>query len=88
MYDHYRNMGPDKFQKFPWDIEQIKNHYEEQKKRLVAVQSCTKCGECEPKCTYQLPIIEMLQNTITPMTEMMQLWNKQFGIEQSKQSCV
>jgi L-lactate utilization protein LutB len=74
-------MGPDTFLTFPWDIEQVKNHVGERKKHLVAVQSCTKCGECESKCAYQLPIIEMLQNTITPMTEMLHLWKKRFGFE-------
>ncbi|UCH37772.1 MAG: aldo/keto reductase [Candidatus Bathyarchaeota archaeon] len=81
MYDHYRNMGPDMFHKFPWDIEQIKKHVGERKKRITAIQSCTQCGECESKCPYQLPIIDMLHNTINPMTEMLQLWNKRFGIE-------
>jgi predicted aldo/keto reductase-like oxidoreductase len=81
MYNHYRNMGLDKFLTFPWDIEQVKNHVGERKKRLAAVQSCTKCGECELKCPYQLPIIEMLQHTITPMTVMLQLWNKRFGFQ-------
>jgi predicted aldo/keto reductase-like oxidoreductase len=27
----------------------------------VGVGNCTKCGECEPKCPYKLPIIHMLQ---------------------------
>jgi predicted aldo/keto reductase-like oxidoreductase len=27
----------------------------------VGVENCTKCGECEPKCPYKLPIISMLQ---------------------------
>jgi predicted aldo/keto reductase-like oxidoreductase len=26
----------------------------------IKVDSCTKCGECEPKCPYKLPIIKML----------------------------
>lgn len=81
MYDHYRNMGPDTFLTFPWDVEQVKNHVRERKTRLAAVQSCTECGECELKCPYQLPIIEMLQDTITPMTGMLHLWNKRFGFE-------
>jgi predicted aldo/keto reductase-like oxidoreductase len=80
MYDHYRNMGSDLFEKFPWDIEQIKNHVGERKKRIAAIQSCTKCGECESKCPYHLPIIEMLQHTIDPMTDILKLWNKRFGI--------
>jgi len=27
----------------------------------VGVENCTKCGECEIKCPYQIPIISMLQ---------------------------
>jgi len=27
----------------------------------VKAESCTRCGECEPKCPYGLPIIEMLR---------------------------
>jgi predicted aldo/keto reductase-like oxidoreductase len=27
----------------------------------VKVDNCTKCGECEPRCPYELPIISMLQ---------------------------
>ena len=27
----------------------------------VGVENCTKCGECEPRCPYQIPILSMLQ---------------------------
>lgn len=27
----------------------------------IDVSSCTKCGECEPKCPYKLPIVDLLQ---------------------------
>jgi hypothetical protein len=26
---------------------------------------CTECGECEPRCPYELPIPELLKSTIT-----------------------
>jgi predicted aldo/keto reductase-like oxidoreductase len=29
----------------------------------VGVENCTKCGQCEPKCPYRIPIIRTLQNT-------------------------
>jgi len=29
-------------------------------KLSTKVDSCTKCGECEPKCPYKLPIVKML----------------------------
>ena len=31
----------------------------------VKAEGCTKCGECEPKCPYELPIREMLENVKT-----------------------
>lgn len=80
MYDHYRNMGLNTFQTFPWDISQVKNHLAERNQRITAIQSCSRCGECEAKCPYQLPIIEMLQSTIEPMIDMLRIWNKQYGI--------
>jgi predicted aldo/keto reductase-like oxidoreductase len=27
----------------------------------VGVEKCTKCGECEPRCPYRLPIVKKLQ---------------------------
>jgi predicted aldo/keto reductase-like oxidoreductase len=27
----------------------------------VGVENCTKCGECEPKCPYEIPIMSILQ---------------------------
>ena len=39
----------------------LKNWAKKLYKGLVGVDNCTKCGECEPKCPYKLPIIEMLQ---------------------------
>lgn len=32
------------------------------------VDSCTKCGECEPKCPYKLPVIKMLFKTEKTLT--------------------
>ena len=31
----------------------------------VGINDCTKCGECEPKCPYKIPIINMLQKAQT-----------------------
>jgi predicted aldo/keto reductase-like oxidoreductase len=30
-------------------------------RQAVKVTDCTKCGVCEPKCPYNLPIIKMLE---------------------------
>ncbi len=37
-------------------------------KLSTKVDSCTKCGECEPKCPYKLPIIEVLLQTEKTLT--------------------
>jgi len=31
----------------------------------IKISSCTRCGECESKCPYKLPIIDMLQEAKT-----------------------
>jgi predicted aldo/keto reductase-like oxidoreductase len=39
----------------------IKKWTKEQYPKLrTRVNSCSKCGECEKKCPYHLPVIEML----------------------------
>ena len=37
-------------------------------KLSTKVDSCTRCGECEPKCPYKLPIIKMLLQTEKTLT--------------------
>lgn len=35
----------------------------------VGADKCTKCGECKPKCPYNLPIIEMLEKASTNFSD-------------------
>jgi predicted aldo/keto reductase-like oxidoreductase len=35
----------------------------------VDADKCIKCGECEPKCPYNLPIIEMLEKASTNFSD-------------------
>ena len=71
VYDHYRTMGPDTFRRFPWSQERVKNHIVERQKRISAIKSCIECGECEKRCPFNLPIIEMLQNMLVPMDDIL-----------------
>lgn len=80
MYDHYRTMGPDAFRVFPWSKGRVKNHVEKRRQRISAIRSCTECGECEERCPYGLPIIEMLRDTVEPMEDMLRIWREQLGI--------
>jgi len=80
MYDHYRTMGPETFRKFPWDIDKVKNHIDYRRRKITLIQSCDKCGECEKKCPYGLPIIEMLQGMIEDMEDMLKIWSEELGV--------
>jgi len=81
MYDHYRTMEPEAFKAFPWDFKQVENHIPQRRQRTSAILSCTRCGECEEKCPYNLPIIELLHSTVEPMKDMLRIWREQFKIE-------
>ncbi len=77
MYDHYRNMGPEAFRRFPWSVERVREEIERRKNRISQIKSCNQCGECERKCPYRLPIIRMLQDMVEPMEDMVRAWNEQ-----------
>jgi Fe-S oxidoreductase len=64
MYDHYRTMGPDTFRAFPWSWERIERELPAREKGIAAIESCTRCGECETRCPYGLPVMNMLQGTL------------------------
>ncbi len=81
MYNHYRTMGPDNFRNFPWDMDKVKNHVKHRIKKVSAIKSCNECGECERKCPYGLPIMEMLKGMVVNMEEMLRIWNEKYDLE-------
>lgn len=76
LYDHYRTMGPEGFRSFAWAPERVERGLEERKRQIAAIQSCTKCGVCEERCPYGLPIMEMLEKVVAPMQEMVRIWGE------------
>jgi len=80
MYDHYRTMGPEAFRFFPWSLEAVQEHVEPRRQTIAAIRSCTECGECEKKCPYGLPVIEMLRCMVGPMEDMLRIWQEQLGV--------
>ncbi len=76
MYDHHRTMGPQVFRTFPWAIERIEKELEHRPKLIEQVQSCTRCGECEVRCPYGLPVMDMLDNTLPGMRDMVQAYQE------------
>ena len=58
-YNHYRNMGLEGFLDHPWASwlkRSVEAHFT---RRLSMLRSCTRCGACEDRCPYHLPITEM-----------------------------
>ena len=70
MYDHYRTMGAESFRVFSWSREAIVQDLIVREKRIAAIESCTRCGDCESKCPYGLPVIDMLQDVVPSMKDM------------------
>lgn len=80
LYDHYRTMGPERFGRFPWSRETVQEDVERRRSTIAAIQSCNECGECEQRCPYGLPAIQMLRNVVEPMEDMLRIWQAQLGI--------
>ena len=76
MYDHYRSMGPAAFRAFSWSRHRIENELAEREKHIASIESCTHCGECEAKCPYGLPVMDMLQSMLPAMRDMLDAYRE------------
>ncbi len=74
VYDHYRTMGSEVFRAFPWSRERIDKEIETRPKKIAAIESCTRCGICEERCPYGLPVIDMLASMLPGMREMVSIF--------------
>jgi aryl-alcohol dehydrogenase-like predicted oxidoreductase len=79
MYDHYRTMGHAGFRAFPWSRAAVERDITGRKKVMAAIESCTRCGDCENKCPYRLPILEMLGRQLGEMRQMMGVYAEVLG---------
>ncbi len=70
VYDHYRTMGSEVFRAFPWSRERIDKEIETRPKKIAAIESCTRCGICEERCPYDLPVMDMLASMLPGMRDM------------------
>lgn len=70
MYDHYRTMGSEGFRAFRWSGEVVERDLERRQETIAKIESCTRCGECETRCPYRLPIMDMLQGVLPAMRDM------------------
>ena len=76
-YNDFRNMGKEVMQSFPYG-EWARKHLPEELARITAgVDRCNGCGQCEPRCPYGLPIVEMLRGmkpALGKMREIVSAW--------------
>jgi uncharacterized protein len=73
MYEHYRNMGREGFRSFPWSRLAIEDDLPRRKRLIASVESCDRCGECETKCRYGLPVMDMLQDYLVVYKDVLSL---------------
>jgi CO dehydrogenase/acetyl-CoA synthase alpha subunit len=72
-------MGDETFRTFPWSRAAVEKDAASREKVMAAIASCTRCGDCERKCPYGLPIIEMLHAQLGEMREMMGAYQEVLG---------
>ena len=70
MYDHYRTMGSQQFRAFRWSQARVEKESMTRRERIAQIEACTNCGECERRCRYGLPIVDMLHGMLPAMREM------------------
>jgi predicted aldo/keto reductase-like oxidoreductase len=79
MYDHYRTMGHEAFRAFDWSRTAVERDLASRQKVMAAIESCTRCGECEQKCPHGLPIVDMLQSMLPAMLDMVGFYRQVLG---------
>jgi aryl-alcohol dehydrogenase-like predicted oxidoreductase len=78
-FDHYRTMGPAAFSEFPWSVDTVKAQAENRRRILASLRACDRCGDCERRCPYGLPVVDMLKRSIAPMEDMLRIWQERFA---------
>jgi hypothetical protein len=76
MYDHYRTMGRARFRAFPWSPLIIESQLTRRQQLIERIESCTRCGECDARCPYGLPVMDMLHGMLPVMRDMMVIYRQ------------
>ena len=61
-YNLYRNMGLDAFLTAPWHPGARKLFERHFRRRLERLAACTACRQCEARCAYGIPVVDMLED--------------------------
>ena len=64
-------------------MERIEKELPAREKRIAAIESCTRCGECEDRCPYGLPVMDMLQSVVPAMRDMVTIYHDLLSAQRS-----
>ncbi len=79
MYDHYRTMGHETFAAFPWAVAAMERDLQTKETLKAGIKACNRCGVCEPRCPYSLPIMEMLQQMLPAVEDIIGIYRQRLG---------
>jgi uncharacterized protein len=74
VYDHYRTMGPDAFARFTWSRPLIGRQLVRRQEIIAQIESCDRCGVCEERCPYGLPVADLLAAMLPGMYDMVRIY--------------
>jgi hypothetical protein len=83
-YDHYRTMGPEGFATAPWSREAMKRDLRAKEELILKIEACDRCGKCEARCPYGLPIVEMLQAALPGLRDMVHIYSERLQVDRSR----
>ncbi len=76
MFDHYRTMGREAFRSFAWSRSAIERDLPVRRQNIASIEACDGCRQCEARCSYGLPIVEMLERTLPTMRDMVDYYEQ------------
>jgi uncharacterized protein len=79
VYDHYRTMGPAGFAQFTWSRRLIERQLVQRREIIAQIESCDRCGVCEERCPYGLPVADLLAAMLPGMYEMVRIYEDLAG---------
>ena len=75
-YDHYRTMGAEEFAAAPWGVDWMARDLEHKEALIARIEGCDRCGQCEARCPYGLPVVEMLQGMLPGLLDMTRIYRE------------
>jgi predicted aldo/keto reductase-like oxidoreductase len=74
VYDHYRTMGRAAFAAFNWSQQHLAAQRAWRPQIIAKIESCTRCGLCEVRCPYNLPVMDLLAERLPAMRDMVSIY--------------